>query len=113
MSTNEAEVPQQIWAVIGHADAVSGGAIWATFDTQEKAERYPGPRMMEMMPRIVIEYVPASALAEVLTGIIKDAELLLCTPYREGDCQSCDADCGHHRLVSTATSSETGANFES
>lgn len=67
----EAEVPQRIWAVIGHADAVSGGAIWATFDTREGAERYPGPRMMEMMPRIVIEYVPASALSDAWDTAIK------------------------------------------
>jgi hypothetical protein len=54
-SENQREVPQWVYVVIGYADALTP-AIWATFETREKAERYPGPRMLELAPRVVVEY---------------------------------------------------------
>lgn len=64
--TNE-KAPERIFAVIGEASESAGGAgaIWATFDARDKAERYPGPRMLECAPRSMVEYVRADLLATV------------------------------------------------
>lgn len=55
---------ERLFAVVG-----DNGALWTTFDTREKAEGYPGPRMLELAPRSIVEYVPASALSS------RDAEV--------------------------------------
>ena len=50
-TVENAPLPDSLFAVIGE-----NGAVWATFDTKEKATRYPGPRMFELAPRYVVEY---------------------------------------------------------
>jgi hypothetical protein len=47
-----------IWCVFGTRQDGSPHYFWAAFDSKEKAERYPGPRGLELANRIVVEYGP-------------------------------------------------------
>jgi hypothetical protein len=76
-------LPSKLWAVISE-----DGAVWATFDTKEKATGYPGPRMFECAPRYIVEYV--RALPPTEAG--QDGELCVCQ-HEERHHDNEDAHC--------------------